>query len=59
MSDIKFFRLQAGKAVELQGDDPDLRRPLQRLKETNTLINGNHAVDCGTVALGDRDHVHA
>ncbi len=35
MSDIKLFRLQAGKAVELQGDAPDLEKPLQTLIEAN------------------------
>lgn len=35
MSDIKLFRLQAGKALELQGDASDLEKPLQ------TLIEGN------------------
>ena len=35
MSDIKLFRLQAGKALELQGDASDLEKPLQTLIETN------------------------
>ncbi|HOM13184.1 MAG TPA: DUF5655 domain-containing protein [Rubrivivax sp.] len=35
MSDIKLFRLQAGKAVELQGDASDLEKPLQTLIEAN------------------------
>ena len=35
MSDIKLFRLQSGKALELQGDASDLEKPLQ------TLIEGN------------------
>lgn len=35
MSDIKLFRLNSGKAVELQGDASDLEKPLQ------TLIEGN------------------
>src|SRR5215203_4858381 len=35
MSDIKLFRLQAGKATELQGDASDLEKPLQTLIEAN------------------------
>ncbi len=35
MSDIKLFRLVAGKALELRGDASDLERPLQTLIETN------------------------
>lgn len=35
MSDIKLFRLQSGKAVELQGDASDLEAPLQTLIEAN------------------------
>lgn len=35
MSDIKLFRLTAGKATELQGDASDLEKPLQTLIETN------------------------
>ena len=35
MSDIKLFRLQAGKATELQGDASDLEKPLQNLIEAN------------------------
>lgn len=35
MSDIKLFRLLAGKAVELQGDASDLEKPLQTLIESN------------------------
>lgn len=35
MSDIKLFRLEAGKAVELQGDASDLEKPLQTLIEAN------------------------
>lgn len=35
MSDIKLFRLQSGKAVELQGDASDLEKPLQTLIEAN------------------------
>ena len=35
MSDIKLFRLAAGKAVELRGDASDLERPLQTLIENN------------------------
>ena len=35
MSDIKLFRLQAGKAIELQGDASDLEKPLQTLIEAN------------------------
>lgn len=35
MSDIKLFRLQAGKAFELQGDASDLEKPLQTLIEAN------------------------
>jgi hypothetical protein len=35
MSDIKLFRLQSGKAVELQGDASDLEKPLQTLTEAN------------------------
>jgi len=35
MSDIKLFRLQAGEAVELQGDASDLEKPLQTLIEAN------------------------
>lgn len=35
MSDIKLFRLQAGKALELQGDASDLEKPLQTLIEAN------------------------
>ena len=35
MSDIKLFRLSAGKASELQGDASDLEKPLQTLIEAN------------------------
>ncbi|WP_305075476.1 DUF5655 domain-containing protein [Propionivibrio sp.] len=35
MSDIKLFRLSAGKASELQGDASDLEKPLQSLIEAN------------------------
>ena len=35
MSDIKLFRLTAGKAAELQGDASDLEKPLQSLIEGN------------------------
>lgn len=35
MSDIKLFRLAAGKAIELQGDASDLEKPLQTLIEAN------------------------
>ncbi|MFO1225297.1 DUF5655 domain-containing protein [Roseateles sp.] len=35
MSDIKLFRLHAGKASELQGDASDLEKPLQNLIEKN------------------------
>src|SRR5215207_2762913 len=35
MSDIKLFRLQSGKATELQGDASDLEKPLQTLIEAN------------------------
>ena len=35
MSDIKLFRLTAGKASELQGDASDLEKPLQTLIEAN------------------------
>lgn len=35
MSDIKLFRLSAGKATELQGDASDLEKPLQTLIENN------------------------
>lgn len=35
MSDIKLFRLTAGKASELQGDTADLEKPLQTLIEAN------------------------
>ncbi len=35
MSDIKLFRLQSGKAIELQGDASDLEKPLQTLIEAN------------------------
>jgi predicted transport protein len=35
MSDIKLFRLFAGKATELQGDASDLEKPLQTLIEAN------------------------
>ena len=35
MSDIKLFRLSAGKATELQGDASDLEKPLQNLIEAN------------------------
>lgn len=35
MSDIKLFRLAAGKATELQGDASDLEKPLQTLIEAN------------------------
>lgn len=35
MSDIKLFRLSAGKATELQGDASDLEKPLQTLIEAN------------------------
>ena len=35
MSDIKLFRMIAGKATELQGDASDLEKPLQTLIEAN------------------------
>ena len=35
MSDIKLFRLQSGRAIELQGDASDLEKPLQTLIEAN------------------------
>lgn len=35
MSDIKLFRLDQGKASELQGDASDLEKPLQTLIESN------------------------
>lgn len=35
MSDIKLFRLHAGKAIELQGDASDLEKPLQTMIEAN------------------------
>ena len=35
MSDIKLFRLTAGKATGLQGDASDLEKPLQTLIEAN------------------------
>lgn len=35
MSDIKLFRIQAGKAAELQSDASDLEKPLQTLIEKN------------------------
>jgi len=35
VSDIKLFRLNAGKAVELTGDATDLEKPLQTLIEAN------------------------
>lgn len=35
MSDIKLFRLQFGRATELQGDASDLEKPLQNLIEAN------------------------
>lgn len=35
MSDIRLFRLTAGKAAELQGDASDLEKPLQTLIEAN------------------------
>ena len=35
MSDIKLFRLAAGRAIELQGDASDLEKPLQTLIEAN------------------------
>lgn len=35
MSDIKLFRLQFGRATELQGDASDLEKPLQTLIEAN------------------------
>ena len=35
MSDIKLFRLAAGRASELQGDASDLEKPLQTLIENN------------------------
>lgn len=35
MSDIKLFRVQGGKAAELQGDASDLEKPLQGLIESN------------------------
>lgn len=35
MSDIKLFRLNSGKATELQGDASDLEKPLQTLIENN------------------------
>lgn len=35
MSDIRLFRLHAGKALELQGDASDLEKPLQTLIEAN------------------------
>lgn len=41
MSDIKLFRLAAGKASELKGDASDLEKPLQNLIEANldALLN--------------------
>lgn len=38
MSDIKLFRLTAGKASELQGDASDLEKPLQNLIEANLEV---------------------
>lgn len=38
MSDIKLFRLQAGRAAELQGDASDLEKPLQTLIEANLEV---------------------
>lgn len=38
MSDIKLFRLVAGKATELQGDASDLEKPLQTLIEANLEV---------------------
>lgn len=35
MSDIKLFRIQGGKATELQGSASDLEKPLQSLIESN------------------------
>lgn len=35
MSDIKLFKVAAGRATELQGDPSDLERPLQTLIENN------------------------
>lgn len=35
MSDIKLFRLNSGRAFELQGDASDLEKPLQTLIESN------------------------
>jgi len=35
MSDIKLFRLQSGRAAELQGDASNLEKPLQTLIEAN------------------------
>ncbi|MDT9002327.1 DUF5655 domain-containing protein [Paucibacter sp. APW11] len=35
MSDIKLFRLQSGRATELQGEASDLEKPLQTLIEAN------------------------
>ncbi len=35
MSDIKLFRISAGRAIELQGDASDLEKPLQNLIEAN------------------------
>lgn len=35
MSDVKLFRLQSGRAFELQGDASDLEKPLQTLIEAN------------------------
>ena len=41
MSDIKLFRLQAGRAIEPQGDTSDVEEPLQTLIEANldTLLD--------------------
>lgn len=38
MSDIKLFRLQSGRATELQGDASDLEKPLQHLIEANLEV---------------------
>lgn len=38
MSDIKLFRLQSGRATELQGNASDLEKPLQTLIEANLEV---------------------
>ena len=50
MSDIKLFRLAAGKAVELRGDACDLEQPLQTLIENNLEALLGTCVTC--VACG-------